>query len=250
VSYYLSFSWLNIVSIPKRPKINNRISGIIQRIFRFLYVSSLAFCLVCLFSGSGSAKRCLGKKPVPEKTWRCNKEADDAMKRHDYEAGILLHHRLLEKEPANGLALYHLGYAYGQTGDHVKEVVYYEKAVDLGFNEDHIFFNMGTAYGELRQIENSIRAFRKALDVNPASAENHFGLALAYQVSVADNLAEKEFLEAIKIDPAHVDARLYLSLLYTDMGELEKAREQLREILEIDPAHPGAREFLERIEKE
>ena len=225
-------------------------SGRIQRIFQFVYISSLAFCLACLFLGAGCSKGIYVKKPVPEKTWTCDKAADDAMKRHDYEAAIFLHQGLLEKEPANGLALYHLGYTYGQTGDHVKEVLYYEKAVDLGFKEDKIFFNLGMAYGELNQIENSIYAFKKALDINPHNADNRFGLALAYQRSVSDKLAEKEFLKAIEIDPAHVDARLYLSLLYADMGELQKACEQLRKILEIDPTHRRASEFLKRIEKE
>jgi tetratricopeptide (TPR) repeat protein len=219
-------------------------SGHIQRIFQVVYISSLAFCLACLFSGAGCSKG------IFEKTWMCDKEADEAMKRDDYEAAILLHQRLLENEPASGLALYHLGYAYGQTGDHGKEVLYYEKAMALGFKEDNIFFNLGMAYGELNQIKNSIRAFNKALDINPDSADNHFGLAFAYQRSAADKLAEKEFLKAIEIDPAHVDARLYLSLLYADMGELQKACEQLRKILEIDPTHRRASEFLKRIEKE
>jgi len=225
-------------------------SGHIQRIFQVVYISSLAFCLAGLLSGAGCSKGIFAKKSVPEKTWTCDKEADEAMKRHNYEAGILLHQRFLEKEPANGIALYHLGYAYGQTGDHVKEVLYYEKSIALGFKGESIFFNLGMAYGELNQIENSILAFNKALDINPDSADNHFGLALAYQRSVADKLAEKELLKAIEIDPAHVDARLYLSLLYADMGELQKACEQLRKILDIDPTHRRAREFLERIEKE
>jgi tetratricopeptide (TPR) repeat protein len=225
-------------------------SGRIHRIFKFVYLSGLSFCLAVLLSGTGCSKGISAKKPVPAKTWTCSKAADDAMKRHDYEAAILLHQSFLENEPANGLALYHLGYAYGQTGKHLKEVTYYEKAIALGFKEDSIFFNLGMAYGELNQIEDSIRTFKKALDINPDSADNHFGLALAYQRSISDKLAEKEFLKAIKIDPAHVDARLYLSMLYADMGELQKACEQLRKILEIDPTHRRAREFLKRIEKE
>jgi len=225
-------------------------SGHIRRIFQVAFLFGLTFCLACLCSGSGCAKKSLVKKPVPEKTWTCDKEADEAMKQHDYAVAVLLHQRLLEKEPTNGLALYHLGYAYGQTGDHQKEVFYYEQAIALGFKEDGIFFNLGMAYGELNQIKNSIGAFKKALDINPDSADTHFGLALAYQRSVADKLAKKEFLKAIEIDPAHVDARLYLSMLYADMGELQKAGEQLRKILEIDPAHRGAHEFLERIKKE
>jgi len=226
-------------------------SGHIQKIFQVVYISSLIFSLAGLISGLGCSKGIYVKKPVPEKIWTCDKEADEAMLRHDYEAAILLHQRFLEKEPANGLALYHLGYAYGQIGNYVKEVLYYEKAIDLGFKEDTIFFNLGMAYGELNQIENSIDAFNKALNINPGSADNHFGLALAYHKrGVADTLAEKEFLQAIKINPAHLDARLYLSLLYADMGELKKACEQLRDILKIEPTHRGAHEFLKRIEKE
>ena len=225
-------------------------SGHIQRTFQFIYLLGLVFCLAGLISGAGCSKGFLERRPALEKQWACDKEADEAMKQNDYEAAILLHQRLLENEPTNGLALYHLGYAYGQTGDHPKEALYYEQAIDLGFKEDSIFFNLGMAYGELNQIENSIGAFKKALDINPDSADNHFGLALAYQRSVADKMAEKEFLKAIEIDPTHLDSRLYLSMLYADMGELQRACKQLRGILEIDPTHRGAHEFLKRIQKE
>jgi tetratricopeptide (TPR) repeat protein len=228
----------------------NKMSRHFHRALKFVYLSGLAFSLAGLLSGAGCSKGVLEKRRVLGKTWACDEVADEAMKRHDYEAAILLHQRFLEKEPGNGLALYHLGYAYGQTGNHVKEVSYYERAVDRGFKKDSIFFNLGMAYGELNQMENSVGAFKKAIDINPNSADNHFGLALAYQRSVADTVAEKEFLEAIEIDPTHVHARLYLSILYADMGALQKAAEQLRNILEIDPTNRRAREFLERIEKE
>ena len=222
----------------------------IHRIFQVFYTQGIVICLAGLIAGAGCSRGFLEKGPTREQQWACDKEADEAMKQHDYRAAILLHQSFLRKDPANGLALYHLGYTYGQTGDHPKEVLYYEKAIDLGFKKDSIFFNLGMAYGELNQIENSIGAFNKALNINPNSADNHFGLALAYQRSIADTLAEEEFLKAIKIDPAHVDSRLYLSLLYADRGDMQKAGEQLRKILEIDPDHRGAQEFLKRIQKE
>jgi len=219
-------------------------------IFQVGWILGLLICLAALFLGSGCAKRNLVKESVPGERWTCDRDADEALKRRDYGEGILLHQRFLEKEPENALALYHLGYAYGQTGNHEKEVFYYENAVGLGFKKENIFFNLGMAYGELNRIEEAVSVFKKALDINPDSAENHFGLALAYQRSVADKLAEEEFLRAIKIDPAHVDARLYLSMLYADMGEMQKAAEQLRNILKIDPHNEGAKEFLKRIERE
>ncbi|MBW1672376.1 MAG: tetratricopeptide repeat protein [Deltaproteobacteria bacterium] len=222
----------------------------IHGIFQVIYIQGLVFCLAGLISGTGCSKGFLEKRPTHEKQWACDKAVDEPMKQHDYGKAILLHQSFLRKEPANGLALYHLGYAYGQTGDHQKEALYYEQAIDLGFKEDSLFFNLGMAYGELNQIENSIDAFNKALNINPNSADNHFGLALAYQRSVADKMAAEEFLKAIEIDPTHLDSRLHLSLLYADMGDMQKACNQLRKILEINPAHRGAHEFLKRIEKE
>jgi tetratricopeptide (TPR) repeat protein len=230
--------------------LHNKMSRSIHRIFQVFYFQGIVFCLVGLISGVACSRGFSEKGFTLEKQWACDKAADKAMKQHDYGIAILLHQRLLEKEPTNGLALYHLGYAYGQTGDHRKEALYYRKAIHLGFKEDSIFFNLGMAYGELNQIENSIGAFNKALSINPNSADNHFGLALAYQRIFADTLAEEAFLKAIEIDPTHLDSRLYLSMLYADMGNMQKAGEQLRKILEIDPAHRGAHEFLKRIQKE
>jgi tetratricopeptide (TPR) repeat protein len=222
----------------------------IQKIVHIAYISCLGLFLAAILLEAGCARREVVREPVPVRRWACNREADEALERHDYGEGIRLHRQFLEREPENALALYHLGYAYGQTGDHEKEVRYYERAIGLGFRDESIFFNLGMAHGELNRIEEAIDAFKEALGINPRSADNHFGLALAYQRSVADNLAEEEFLKAIEIDPKHLDARLYLSMLYADKGELDKAAEQLRGILEIDPDHTGAREFLRRIEGE
>ena len=216
----------------------------------WVFLCGLMFSLSALCAGSGCSKALLGKNAESNKRWICDKEADEAMKRNDYEAGIVLHQRFLEKEPENALALYHLGYAYGQIGEHLREVSHYEKAIAFGYKRDRIFFNLGMAYGELNQTEKSISAFKQALDINPGNADNHFGLAMAYQKSATDKLAEDEFLKAIDIDPGHVEARLLLSMLYADWGELQMAAAQLRKVLEIDPTNERARKFLEKIEKE
>ncbi len=217
-----------------------------------LWVSlcGLMFSLSAVCVGAGCSKVLSEKSAEPVKGWTCDKEADEAMKRNDYEAGISLHERFLEKEPENALALYHLGYAYGQIGEHLREVSYYEKAIVLGFREEGMFFNMGMTYCEIGQAEKATSAFKEALKINPGSADNHFGLGMAYHITVTNGLAEEELLKAIEIDPRHADARLLLSLLYADWGELQKAAGQLRKVLEIDPTNDRARKFLERIEKE
>ena len=102
-----------------------------------------------------------------EKEWTCDKDADAAITRNDIAAGISLHKKFLERFPENALALYHLGYAYGQTGDHLKEVFYYERAIALGFKKDQIYFNLGMAYGELNKKKQSVNAFKQAIKINP-----------------------------------------------------------------------------------
>ena len=223
-----------------------------RKAFRqWIFLCCLAFTLSAVCVGTGCSKLFLVKKPDAEKNWTCDNEADEAMKRNDYDAGISLHERLLEKDPENALALYHLGYAYGQIGDHLKEVSYYERAISNGFKNDRILYNLGMAYLDLNDLDKSVGVFRKALEIEPESADIHFGLAMAYyQMGIADKQAEEELLNAIKIDQRHVDARLYLSLLYREWGEIQKAAEQLHKVLEIDPTHSGARKFLKKIEQE
>jgi len=219
-------------------------------VFRLWYLQGMVWCMIGLMLGGACSRGIVQEAPPLQRQWECDKEADEAMKQRNYGRALLLHHRFLEKEPANGRALYHLGYAYGQTGDHRNEAAYYEKAIKLGFMEEAIFFNLGMAYGELNQMEQSIGAFKKAVSLHPHSADSHFGLALAYHRAALDTLAEEEFLDALKLDPTHVDARLYLSVLYADQGVLQKACEHLQMILDIDPSNRRARQFLRRIERE
>jgi len=198
--------------------------GCPKKMLKLIFSWSLMFCLSVGWVGAGCSKNVRGGHSDLGETWSCDDKADEAMLRQDYQTGILLHDKVLKKDPTNALALYHLGYAYGQMGDHSKEAFYYEKAIALGFVTETIYFNLGMAYGELNEIEDSISAFSKALRINPRSPDGHFGLAMAYyQKGIVDDLAEEEFLKTIAIDPAYIDARLYLSILYADQGETQRA---------------------------
>jgi len=131
--------------------------------FRFIFAMLFLFSIGCTKSGRLSS----------EKDLVCEKEADDAIRRGDYQKGIRLHLALLNKEPNNAIVSYHLGYAYGMAGDHAKEVQYYKKAIELGHNRDaELYFNLGMAYGELNSIQNAISAFKRALEINPDHEES------------------------------------------------------------------------------
>jgi hypothetical protein len=48
--------------------------------------------------------------------------------------------------PANALAHYHLGFAYGMTGDETREINEYERATALGLSRWDLFLNLGIAF--------------------------------------------------------------------------------------------------------
>lgn len=198
-------------------------------------------CLCLLF---GCSKDILLKDADPDKKWSCNTAADNALANQDLETAIATHEDLLEKEPENGLAMYHLGFAYGLIGDRGKEIQYYKMAVNHGFYQNGIFFNLGMAYGEQNLTVKAISTFKRGIQENPDNSDNHFGLALAYQQSGYSGPAEKEFLKAIKLNPGIIEARIHLSALYADKGKKDKAKEQLNNVLKIDPGNSLAQELL------
>jgi tetratricopeptide (TPR) repeat protein len=226
------------------PSLHNTVHPIF---FRHLIL--LLFTLI-LVPGPGCSPVAVKKPPEDLKKRACDLRADTAMRLEAYDTSIKLHEEFIKEEPENELAFYHLGFSYGQTGNHANEVLYYEKAIALGFKEEHIFFNLGMALGEVNQLEKAILAFKEGLALNPGNADNYFGLGLTYQKIGRNQAAESALKNAIEIDPENLDARFYLSLLYADMGNFENSRHQLRQILEIDPSYMRAQDLLDRIEEE
>jgi tetratricopeptide (TPR) repeat protein len=185
-----------------------------------------------------------------EKPDSVDQRAYRAMTRGDYKTGIRLYERIIAMDPDNAVALYHLGYAYGQMGDRNREVLLYEKAILLGYASDQIFHNLGEAYLGLSQIEKSIEAFKQGLALNSKSADNHFGLAKAFQERLNFDQAEQELLATVRLEPEVIEFREFLGLFYLERGQPHKAAEQFEHILEINPDHEGAREFLKHIIEE
>ena len=227
------------------------VSEFTQKAVRVAYLAAVNCSLVGLGLTFGCAGGAFpGASSVhSDMNWVCNDRADRAVQQGDTERGIALHEAFVAKYPDNGLALYHLGYAYGRAGNQLKEAAYYKKAIALGFKCDSIFFNLGMAYLDLDQPDKSIDAFNMVLEMDGKSADSHFGLAIAYQRKGQGETAEVEFLKALEIDPEHLEARLNLSWLYADKGDLEKARKGLNEILKTEPNHAIARESLDRVSR-
>ena len=104
-------------------------------------ISILAVALLAFSSAMASG-------PPARKTDKlvCDVAADIALETQDYPTAIDLHRKLLRLEKDNALAHYHLGFAYGMTGNVSKEISEYRTAISLGLNAWDLFLNLGLAY--------------------------------------------------------------------------------------------------------
>jgi tetratricopeptide (TPR) repeat protein len=170
-------------------------------------------CLLAVLAGCSTLA---GDKVQPGiSQWSCDPAADEAMRAGDEETGLRLHQEFVSLHPDNPLALYHLGYAFGRSGNIEAEIAHYEKALLLGYDANaQLYFNMGMAYKELNQADQAMTVFEKA----------------------------------IEIDPNALDAMLELARLRQQAGDDEGARSLLQRAEELEPDNGFVREWLKALE--
>lgn len=76
----------------------------------------------------------------------CDPVADYYLGMEDYPKAVRLHEALIQRYPGRALAYYHLGFAYGVLGNHDRELLDYQKAVELGLSDWELFLNLGRLY--------------------------------------------------------------------------------------------------------
>lgn len=212
------------------------------RAFRFLPVLLLSMAALAANVARPPASMAAGNQV-------CDPLADYYLGMEDYPAAIHSHLIVIRKHPDNALAHYHLGFAYGVTGQHMRELVEYRRAVALGLSDWQLFLNMGLAYVEAGRLSEATEVLRLASLLAPYQSETHFNLGLAYERRGMLTPAEQEMLLALRLNPADVDARNMLGLVYAEEGRDELARTEWTELLGADPDYTPARENLAILEQ-
>jgi len=212
------------------------------RAFRLVFV-----LLICSATLSLSIVR--ASENSSSDTQVCDPLADYYLGMEDYPAAIRRHLIVIREHPDNALAHYHLGFAYGVTGQHRRELNEYRRAVDLGLDDWQLFLNLGLVYLEDGQLEDATEVLRLATLLGPYQPETHFNLGLIYERRGMFSDAEQEMLLSLRLDPHEVDARNTLGLIYAEEGRYTRAREEWSDLLSADPAYTPARENLTVLER-
>jgi tetratricopeptide (TPR) repeat protein len=174
----------------------------------------------------------------------CNPLADYYLGMEDYPQAIRTHETVIREHPNNALAYYHLGFAYGVTGNHRAELADYQKAVDLGLSDWQLFLNLGLVYLDGARLDEATAVLRLATLLGPFRPETHYNLGLAYDRLGLYPQAEQQMLLSLRLEPNQLDARNQLGVIYAEEGNYRRAHEEWADLAESHPSYLPARANL------
>ncbi len=177
----------------------------------------------------------------------CDPLADYFLGLEDYTEAIRLHLQVIGRNPSNGLAHYHLGYAYGMVGRRRGELREYQLALELGLTDWDLFLNLGLLYQEDGRLQDAADALRTATILAPDHAEAHYNLGLVFEREGKLRSALQEMLIAAQLDPGQADILNMLGVIYAEMGDYARAQKQWSELLAADPEYDPARINVSRL---
>ena len=192
-------------------------------------------------SASGDKTAHLDVKDAAQSNQVCDATADYFLGMEDYGEAIATHRRVLAAHPADAMAHYHLGFAYGMTGDHQREIGEYRKAAALGLRQWDFDLNFGRALLEGGDPTGAASAFNTAVALAPERPEGHFNLGLAYERSGKLATALDELQTSLRLDPRQPDARNMMGLIYAEEHDYSRAREIWIKLARTEPDFEPAR---------
>lgn len=178
-------------------------------------------------------------------------EADAALLRGEWEEGARLHRALVEKQPGNGQAYYHLGYALGQLGNFSEEIAAYREAARLGVREASLYYNLGIALATAYEdYDGAVASFQEGLRLDPDDPELWYNMGTAFLARRDFARARDAFQAALEREPEHVEARNNLAHALTGLGDRAGARAAWQKILTMDPGNVAAQTNLRPLDQQ
>jgi Flp pilus assembly protein TadD len=179
----------------------------------------------------------------------CDATADFALGREDYLRAIVSHRALLQSQPDNALAHYHLGFAYGMVGRSSEELIEYETAARLGLKDWDLFLNLGLAYLGHNESEEATKAFETAVALGAEHSAAHLNLAIVYESEHRLEEALGEITIARRLAPRDLEAANMDAIISFEIGDIAHARDIWTRLVQFAPDNVAVRANLSMLDQ-
>ncbi len=158
--------------------------------------------------------------------------AFEFMSKYDSSEYVLL--KGLQKLEDNIPLRKRLAYAYKKQGKPLKEMIEYEKIVDIDSTDTASMFELSNLYKKEEQYTDQISILRRLLDIDPdnTEADSELGLALA---NAGEDPLDYKIRRAADF-PDNVSIKIELSRLLIDAGRPGDAIKYIEDGIDLEPA--------------
>ena len=165
-------------------------------------------------------------------------EANEHLKKKDFEQAKTLLEELIQTEPDHGVALYNLGMIYTELGNPTKAVNTLQRCVELGQDNANVYVALGYAHSKLGNQNKAKELFLSALELEPNNPYALRNLGALYGKETNYESAIQYLERSFSINPSDATTAYGLGMCYFDIGDLTNADRYLRKTIEIDEFSP------------
>ena len=142
---------------------------------------------------------------------------------------------VLERTPAQSLALAHLGLIYLQTGKIGEGIPFLEKSLEVNPKQPEVLSNLGFALSQLNRDQEGIEKLDKALELKPDYPEalNNRGIALQKLGRLDEALASLD--RAIALRATFLEAHFNRGNVKLEIKRLDEALESYEQAIALKP---------------
>ena len=158
----------------------------------------------------------------------------------DLAQAAAIYRQILELDPANGPALFHLGAACEALGELPKAVECYRRLARLEPGQADVHYRLGTALFSQGKPAEAAEAIEEALRLRPDYAEAHTNLGVALHALGQWDRAIACYRRALSLGPDHAVVRNYLGVALKEHGELQEAIACFQRALQLKPDYAEA----------
>lgn len=135
---------------------------------------------------------------------------------------------------------YNLGYVYERSGDRVKAVAAYKRAIELKPDLANAHSGLGVLYAKTGRIREGIEHCKKAIQLAPDDIKLRHSLATVYWQTKMYNDAAEVYDNILRFDPNDKRALHQLGVIYMGKRMFAEAMAKFKRVLEIQPNDPLA----------
>lgn len=145
-------------------------------------------------------------------------------------------------------AIFFIGYAAYESKDYTKALIHLKKAIDLNYNDPHLYYILSRVYLDRKDNENAIKVLEQGQKRYPNDKDILTAEVIYYKETGKIDELESKLKKSISLEPKNTELQMMLALVYEKKMESvkdnskkaefqTKATDSYSKVLSINPNH-------------